>query len=204
MTMAETEIVEKAESAKESVWTGRFIAAAMAQGFIAVIAVGAALIATLFGAELGLQSPSKIIAGGGVGTWVLVGFFGHIVVGVVGVAVTGLFYHHVEIHRGTRMVGLNKLLAWVHLLFLNIGAAVAPALLIMAGYAGGAHMLTSKTPAPAVFGEVHQIVVGYVVPIGAFMALGAIGVLAGGLAFARTWFSKGVEVPEKKKLPAAA
>jgi hypothetical protein len=176
----------------------------MVQGFIAVIAVGAALVATMFGAELGLQSPSKIIAGGSVGTWMLVGFFGHIVVGVVGVAVTALFYHHVEIHRGSRMVGLNRLLAWAHLILLNVGAAGAPALLIIAGYAGGSHMLTSKTPPPAVFGEVHQIVVGYVVPIGAFMALGAIGVLAGGLAFARAWFSKGVEHAEKRKIAAAA
>jgi hypothetical protein len=138
------------------------------------------------------QSPSRIVAGGSAGTWLLVGFSGYLIVGVLAVGLSALFYHYIEVIRGQRYTGANQALAWAHLILLNVGALGGSWLMILAGYVGGSHLLSSQTPPPAVYGEVHEMIAGYILPIAAFMVIGVVGVLLGGLGYVRAWFGKGV------------
>lgn len=159
------------------------------QGAFALAIMVTFLALNLFGAKA--QQPSRIVAGGSVGTWLLVGFVGYLIVGVLAVGVSALFYHYIEVIRGNRYTGINNGLAWAHLLLLNIGAAGAAWLMMIAGYTGGSHLLISQTPPPAVYGEVHAIIEWTIWPIAVFLILGALGSLLGGIGYVRAWFGKG-------------
>jgi len=71
------------------VWTRRFITAAIVQGAIIV----GLTVFIIFG-EISILEPgvSRVIASGGAGTWFSLGYVMYIVVGVIGVAVSALFY----------------------------------------------------------------------------------------------------------------
>jgi hypothetical protein len=124
-------------------WSKRFMWAAMVQGMIAAIvtillavvliglpSVVAGLVATI------LATP----AAGFVELAALFGFFAmYVVVGVAGIALTALLYHHVEVVMGKTYGGTANLFAWVHFLLMNIGIAGATWPMIYAGFWGDMH-----------------------------------------------------------------
>lgn len=174
----------------QSKFAALFIYAAIVQGAVAaaVTFLGA------FGSELGLLpvAASRVIAGGQAGNWFTVGYLTYLTVGVVAMAVTSLFYFYIETVQGKTFKGLTKALAWIHFVLGNIGVAGAALLAMYGGYLGGAAMQ------PARFGgmgwnstQVHaNILVYYPEPIAAFLALGLIGFIAGGLGYLITMRSK--------------
>jgi hypothetical protein len=162
-----------------------FLYAAIVQGAIA------AIITFLggFGSYLGLPvAAARVIAAGTAGTWFTVGYLTYLIVGVVGVAVTSLFYFHIETVQGKAYKGIAKPLAWIHFVLGNIGVAGAGLLAIVGGYLGGAAMQ------PPQFGGqgwnealVHvHILQYYQAPIAGFILLGLIGFGAGGLGYILT------------------
>jgi len=78
----------------------------------------------------------------------LVGFAGYLLVGVLAVGVSALFYHYIEVTQNKPYTGLTSGLASAHLVLMNIGAIGAGWLLVYAGFIGGSHLLTSATPPP--------------------------------------------------------
>ncbi len=70
------------------------------------------------------------------------GYILYLVVGVVAVAVTAIFYFYIEGVMGKLYSGLPNYLAWGHYVLMNIGVAGSMILMIwggyMAGYAGTA------------------------------------------------------------------
>lgn len=175
---------------RESVWARRFFGAAIVQGALAFALTVTFMYLNLFAAPG--QQPSRIVAGGSVGTWLLVGFAGYLIVGVLAVAVSAFFYHYLEGIRGSRYRGANTGLAWAHFVLLNVGAVGATWLMMLAGYVGGAHLLVSQTPPPAVFGEVHALIEWTILPIAGFILSAALGGLLGGIAYVRAFFGRGV------------
>ena len=169
----------------ESVWARRFVGAAIVQGALAFGLFVVLLYLGLFGARN--EQPSRIVAGGSVGTWLLVGFTGYLIIGVLAVGLSALFYHYIEVVQGSKYTGLNQGLAWAHLVLLNVGALGASWLMMLAGFIGGSHLLSSQTPPPAVYGEVHARIEYLIGPIAGFMATGALGVLLGGIGYVRGW-----------------
>lgn len=165
----------------ESKWARRFIGAAIIQGGAAFVIASAMIFLVLYGNP----SASRIVAAGSAGTWMLVGFSGFLLVGVLGVGLSALFYHYIEVVLGKPYRGVMNALAWAHLVLMSVGAAGASWLLILAGHIGGS-LLLSGTPAA----EVHPNIVGYVLPIAGFMAVGALGVLLGGIGYVRMWFQR--------------
>lgn len=173
--------VEGAATEAKSAWTGRFVWAAIIQGGLAFIIIAIFMYLNLYG-ETG-QQPSRIVAGGSVGTWLLVGFTGYLIM-IVAVGLSGFFYHYIEDIRGRFYQSwLYKGLAWGHLVLINIGAIGATWLLMIAGFTGGSHLLTSQTPPPAVFGEVHDLIAWAIDPIAAFILVTALGGLLGGVGY---------------------
>ena len=65
-----------------------------------------------------------MIAAGGAGTWLTLGYVMYVVVvGVVGMAVSALFYYYLEKVMG-RYYSRNtipKIMAWIHFSLMNIG-----------------------------------------------------------------------------------
>jgi len=168
-------------------WASRFIWAAVIQGLLAVVVTVLivqpwTILETSFG---NYYSPSRVIAGGGGGTWMFTGYISYLVVGVVATAVTAIFYFYIEGVQGKIYKGFSNLLAWGHLVFMNVGVTASMFLMMYGGYlAGWASTPTAQGGAGFTTGQVHeQILGGLVNPIGAFILLAALGALLGGLGF---------------------
>lgn len=160
---------------------------AIIQGAIALILIAILLYLAVFG----VPKVSRIIASGSAGTWLTIGFTGFVLVGVIGTAVSALFYQHIEVGLGKPYANFGNLLAWLHLVLMNVGAVVAGGLMMYAGYIGGAGLLPTSVGGGGLNGgEVHEILAGYPLPIAIFMGIGAFGVLLGGIGYVTTWLWK--------------
>ena len=166
-------------------WASRFIWAAVIQGLLAVIATVLIMEPLSFFGINWYFSPSKVIAGGSGGTWLFTGYISYLVVGVVATAVTAVFYFYIEGVMGKVYRGLTNVLAWGHLVFMNVGVAVSMFLMMWGGYlAGWALAPTSSGGKDFTTLQVHEQILGRLVdPIGAFIMLAALGALLGGLGF---------------------
>jgi hypothetical protein len=164
-------------------WTKRFITAAIVQG---AIIVGFTVFLIL--GEISITKPgiSRVIASGGAGTWFTFGYIMYIVVGVIGVAVSALFYLYLERvlkrqyrdHRGAKAV------AWIHLILMNMGTTAAMGLMMFAGYAGGAAMLPASVGGQGFdAGQAHEIMAPFVEPIAVAILVLIFGIICGGLGF---------------------
>jgi hypothetical protein len=145
-----------------------------------------------FGPIQPTPSPSRVIAGGSAGTWLFVGYISYIVVGVLATAVTALFYYHIEATLNKPYSGLNNILAWLHLIFGNIGVIGATWLMMIAGYRGGAALLPTSVGGGGLnIAQVHeQILAPYPYWIEPFILLVAAGALLGGLGYVLQWMKK--------------
>jgi hypothetical protein len=169
-------------------WANRFIWAAIIQGLFAVIWTLPIIDPFKF-----FSPPiSMVIASGSAGTWFLVGYVLYLVVGVIGVGLTALFYNHFEVNLRRVYRGITNKFAWLHLVLMNVGTAATTWLLMYDGYMGEKGLMPTSlgglglTPL-----QVHeQILVQFVNPIGALLGVTAVGVLFGGLGFLVTYFRK--------------
>ena len=166
-------------------WAGRFIWAAIAQGVIAVIVTVLIVQPLSFFNINSYYSPAKVIAGGSGGTWMFTGYIAYLVVGVVEVAVTAIFYFYIEGIMGRIYTGVSNALAWGHYIFMNVGVAGAMLLMIWGGFMAGYAMApTSEGGLGETAGQVHVNYLGQLVnPIGALILLACLGAILGGLGF---------------------
>jgi hypothetical protein len=169
----------------QSKWAGRFIWAAVIQGLIAVIVTVLIVEPWSFFNINSYYSPSKVIAGNGGGTWMFTGYITYVVVGVVGVAVTALFYLYLEGILRKEYHGTANYLAWGHLILMNVGVAGSMLLMMYGGYlAGWAGAATSQGGLGYTDEQIHVHYLGQLVdPIGAFVLLACLGALLGGLGY---------------------
>lgn len=177
----------KSDFMQNTTWSTRFMKAAIVQG---AIACGLTIFLVLGQGSLIKPEVSRIIAAGGAGTWFTFGFVMYIIVGVMGVAVSALFYHYLEhvLHQHIR--GKAKALAWMHLVLMNVGTIVATGLLMYAGYIGGASMLPVNVGGNGFSaGEAHVVLAPFVEPISGSILVILISVLAGGIGFLLTFKS---------------
>jgi hypothetical protein len=162
---------------------GLFLYAAIIQGAIAAVItfLGA------FGDQIGLYpvAVSRVIASGEAGTWFTVGYLTYLIVGVVAMAVTSLFYFYIETVQGKVYKGAAKVLAWIHLVLGNVGVAGAALLAMIGGYLGGAAMQPPNFGGMGwTTGQVHTNILQYYPnPIAAFLSLGLLGFFLGGVGY---------------------
>jgi hypothetical protein len=183
-----SDLVMKTMVQQSSKWADRFIKAAIIQGALAAVLTSYLLYEGLWGTP----AASKIVAGGGAGTWLLVGYLVYVPLGPIAAAVTALFYQHLEAHMQKPYTGLTNLLAWGHIVLMNVGVVGATWLMMNAGYRGGASTFPVSQGglgySGANAGLVHaNIMVGYPPYIGAFIAIAIVGALAGGLGYVLNW-----------------
>ena len=174
-------------TAVRSKWASRFITAAIIQGLLATLLT----LYFVLGQATGFLKPafSRVIAAGGAGNWFTVGYLSYLIVGVIGVAVTALFYHYIEAILGREYRGFSNILAWLHLILMNIGVIGATWIMIYGGYAGGAAMLPPEVGGLGWnAGQVHEHILGPLpLPITVFIIILAVGVLLGGLGYVINW-----------------
>jgi len=166
-------------------WAWRFIWAAIIQGLVAVVATVLIVEPWTYLNINWYYSPSKVIAGGGGGTWMFTGYVLFLVVGVVATAVTAVFYSYIEGGMGKVYSGLTSYLAWGHLIFMNVGVAASMILMMWGGYlAGWAAAAVSSGGLGYTDYQIHVTYLGQLVnPIGGFVMLAALGAVLGGLGF---------------------
>jgi len=169
-----------------SKWSNRFIWAAIIQGFAAVLLTIPIVWPTgLLGMSIS-PAVAQVIASGSAGTWFTVGYLTYVMVGVIAVGLTALFYHHFEVELNKPYTGVANYLAWIQLVLMNVGVAAACYLLMYGGYYGQAALMAGKTAE-----WVHvNILSGLVNPIGYAIITAGVGVLAGGLGFLLDYFRK--------------
>jgi cbb3-type cytochrome oxidase subunit 1 len=134
---------------------------------------------------------SRTIAGGSAGTWGFLGFLLFLIVGVLGFATFASLYYVIPKATGGT---INNILAWLHLVLLEIGTVAGTGLLGYAGYIGGITILdeTAKgTAAKDIPGIVH-LKIGFVVqPVGMLALVAGLGVLLGVIALFLTYRKPG-------------
>jgi hypothetical protein len=170
-------------------WANRFIVAAIVQG-----ALAAGLTAwLLYDATYDTPGAAKIVASGGGGTWLTEGYLAYIMFGPLAVAVTALFYQHLEVNLRAPYKGWSNIFAWLHLVLMNVGVVAGTWLMMNGGWRAGAlaYSLGQQTPplSPGqISGQVHvQILSGYPGYIAPFAAIAIIGAFAGGIGYLVTW-----------------
>lgn len=156
-------------------WLKRFGFASLLNGTIFLVMSMIALLSEL--------NVSRTIAGGSAGTWYVMGYLLLGIVGVVGIFLSGAAYYlFAQANAGNIY---NTKLAWVHLVFMDVGAVATSLLLAWAGY-GAATMLMNKVEQ----GLVHLYLVQFENPIAVFMVLAGLGALAGIVNLAATLVSR--------------
>src|SRR3972149_192727 len=170
----------------KSSWGNRFIVAAIVQGgiitFMALSMVGMQVVFTKVNMiqflSLSFEGPAK---------WFFLGLMFYLGL-IVAIAVTAVFYSHLEINMRKKFSGISNVLAWIHLIGMNVGGAGATILMIFAGLSGsGALSLFTE-------GELGQqniaVMDSFIPPIASFIGVLAIGVLCGGLAYTIAYLKK--------------
>lgn len=160
-------------------WAKRFAAVSVFNMILGTIWVAVPLLVD--------QRISRTIAGGSVGTWGYVGFFGFAIVGVLGfVAFATLYYMLPKLTGGT----ISSALAAGHLVLLEIGTVVATGMLSYAGYLGGITLLEGGTVQ-----EVHEKIAWAVEPppgpIAIFIGIAGLGALFGIINLVMAFREKG-------------
>ena len=170
-----------------SLWSGRFIIAAIVQGavitgltlaFVAaqILISGTNIIEFL---SLSFEGPAK---------WIFLGYIFYMIL-VVAIAVSAVFYSHFEVSMGRQIRGFRSFLAWIHLVGMNVGGAATTIIMIFAGLAGsgvfgiivgGSDTLQENT----------AIMNQFIAPIAIFTGVLSIGVISGGLAFVMSYLRK--------------
>ena len=175
-----------------SPWAGRFIGLTFVLGGVAwailTILVLGNVLAGLGNFTLGPAS-SRIVAGGGAGSWFTMGILAYGLVAIGGLGLTALFYQHIEGGLGSSLAGWKSIGAGIHLLLGGLGSAGASLLMAWGGFQAGAALLT-----PDIGGGgqnvsyVHANILNPIAaPIAALMGIALFGYLVGGIVLATAW-----------------
>src|SRR5919202_4112917 len=138
-------IPSAASEGHTSKWSARFIVAAIVQGAIitglTLFFVGAQVLISGINIiqflSLSFEGPAK---------WFFLGYIFYLIL-VVAIAVTATFYHHLEIDMRKSIHGFKSVLAWIHLVGMNVGGAATTLTMIFAGLIGSGILSVIKSGA---------------------------------------------------------
>jgi hypothetical protein len=169
---------------RRSAWSNRFIIAAIVQGalitvlsldFVAaqMLTSGINIIQFL---SLSFEGPAK---------WIFLGYIFYMIL-VVAIAVTAVFYNHLEVGIGRQIRGFRSVLAWVHLVGMNVGGAATTIAMIFAGLAGSGILGVILGGSDSL--QPNAAVMDLFIPlIAIFIGMLSIGVNSGGLGYIATY-----------------
>src|SRR2546426_7789644 len=127
-------------------WAGRFIGLTFALGGVAwlifTLLVLGNVLAGIGNFPLGPAS-SRIVAGGGAGSWFTMGILSFLLVGIGGIGFTAFFYQAIEGTMGVPLTGWRNLGAAIHLVLGGLGSAGASLLMAWGGFQAGTALLAT-------------------------------------------------------------
>lgn len=173
--------LEVSDKKRPSVWGNRFVLSAIIQGAIITgFTVALILIQVVFAdvsliqfLSLSLDGPAK---------WFFFGYFMYITLVVV-IAITAIFYNHLEANLNRQVRGNKRYLAWCQIIGINVGGATTTILMMLAGIVG-AGFVDFATGGGGANSEIMNVVK---MPITAFTLIFAAGMIAGGIAYIGTY-----------------
>ena len=175
-------------------WAGRFIGLTFALGGVAwlifTLLVLGNVLAGIGNFTLGPAS-SRIVAGGGAGSWFTMGILSFLLVGIGGIGFTAFFYQAIEGTMGAPLTGWRNIGAAIHLVLGGLGSAGASLLMAWGGFQAGAALLTTDAGGGGQnVGYVHANILNpIVVPIAGLMGIALLGYLVGGIVLATAWMA---------------
>ena len=164
-------------------WANRFLQSAIIQG--AVITLFTILFISI---QLLLSSNINIIqflslSFEGPAKWIFLGYIFYMIL-IVAIATTAVFYNHFEVNMHRGIQGFRSILAWIHLLGMNIGGATVTLTIASAGLIGSGVIGTILSGGNITEVKPNtQILEQFIIPISIFAAVLVIGLIAGGLTF---------------------
>lgn len=169
-----------------SKWANRFIIAAILQGgVITIMAIVIVVIQMTYTQVNIIQYLSLSFEG--TAKWFFLGIIFYLII-VLAVAVSALFYSHLEITLKKKFSKVSNALAAIHLIGMNVGGAGAMITMAFAGLAGTG-LLTIFTEGK-IGPKYPAIMDSFIEPIGGFIAILAFGVICGGIGFVLAFRSK--------------
>ena len=174
----------------KTTWGNRFIAAAIIQGGIMT-----SMALSMVGSQFVLANKLNVIqflslSFEGPAKWFFLGIMFYLIF-IVAIAVTAVFYIHLEVNLKRKISGMLNALAWVHLVGMNIGGPLATILMIFAGLSGSG--IISIFTEGKVGSQNVEVLNTLVAPIAFSIGILSIGVICGGLAYTLT-YSKGKSI----------
>ncbi len=173
--------LEVSDKKRPSPWGNRFVLSAIIQGAIITgLTVSLIIMQAVFSdtsliefLSLSLDGPAK---------WFFFGYFMYITL-VVSIAITAIFYNHLESNLNKKVRGKKNQLVWMQLIGMNVGGAITTILLIVAGFVGTGFVS---------FAEGEQNQAAYItelvkLPVAISAMVFAIGMISGGIAYATTY-----------------
>lgn len=175
--------LEVSNNKRPSPWGNRFVLSAIIQGAIITgLTVSLIIMQAVFSnvsliqfLSLSLDGPAK---------WFFFGYFMYITL-VVSIAITAIFYNHLESNLGKKVRGKKTKLAWAQLIGMNVGGAATTILLIVAGFVGTGFVSFAN----GAQNQSQYLMELVKVPIAVFGLIFAVGMIAGGIAYVTTYMS---------------
>ena len=166
-----------------AIWANRFLKSAILQGavitlltilFISIQLLLSSNINIIQFLSLSFEGPAK---------WIFLGYVFYMIL-IVAIATTAVFYNHFEVNMHKGIQGFRSILAWIHLLGMNIGGASVTLTIAYAGLIGSGVIGTILSGGNiAELKPNTQIMEQFIIPISVFAAVLVIGLIAGGLTF---------------------
>jgi hypothetical protein len=164
-------------------WANRFLQSAIIQGavitlltilFISIQLLLSSNINIIQFLSLSFEGPAK---------WIFLGYIFYMIL-IVAIATTAVFYNHFEVNMHRGIQGFRSILAWIHLLGMNIGGATVTLTIASAGLIGSGVIGTILSGGNITELKPNiQIMEQFIIPISIFAAVLVIGLIAGGLTF---------------------
>jgi hypothetical protein len=194
-TVAES---QSGHAVRSSAWSGRFIIAAIVQGAVITGLTLAFVASQMLTSRINIieflplpfEGPAK---------WFFLGYIFYLIL-VVAIAVTAVFYNHLEVGMGRQIRGFRSALAWVHLVGMNVCGAATTIAMIFAGLAGSGVLGVIVGGSDSL--QVNTAIMDlFIAPIAIFTGVLSIGVISGGLTYVMTYFQKAshIVLPEHEK-----
>ena len=173
--------LEVSDKKRPSPWGNRFVLSAIIQGAIITgLTVSLIIMQAAFSdtsliefLSLSLDGPAK---------WFFFGYFMYITL-VVSIAITAIFYNHLESNLNKKVRGKRNQLVWTQLIGMNVGGAITTILLIVAGFVGTGFVsfVEGEQNQAAYLTELVKL------PVAISAMVFAVGMVSGGIAYAATY-----------------
>ena len=171
------------ESTISAMWANRFLKSAIIQGAaITLLTVMFVSVQLLFSPTINIVQFLSL-SFDGPAKWIFLGYIIYIIL-IVAIVTTAIFYNHFEVNMLKRIHGFRSILAWTHLIGMNVGGATITVSMIYAGLLGsGVIGIVLSGGNISELRPNTQIMEEFIIPISIFAGILVVGLIAGGLTF---------------------